>query len=99
MLVEVVKCSADKFQADFLKDNSLKFVKVAARRFKVQQCRSFFDGSGTFWDDLGVVFTEKNIWVFVPYRAGDHPDRWYFGQTRCDAVSGYLSDLRKKESA
>ena len=95
ILVQVIKCQTDKRQAKFLKDNSLRFVRVGKGEFDVEQVRRSFDGS-SFWQSIGLVFRVKATYVFVPDNKGNRPEKWFFGITRCDAVSGFLGQANIK---
>lgn len=39
---------------------------------------------------IGLTFRECSVWIFVPDMMRNHPDQWYFGTTRYDAIAGYL---------
>ena len=92
MLVKVIKAGHSEFQRKYIKDNNLRFIRIDAHSFKVEQLRSFDHGS--YWILIGEVFTKKAVWVFIPDRCGNRPQTWYFGVTRSDAVSGYIDFLK-----
>lgn len=92
MLVKVIKAGHSEYQRKYIEDNNLRFVRIDANSFKVEQLRSFDHGS--YFILIGEVFSKKAIWVFIPDRCHNRPQTWYFGNTRSDAVSGYIDFLK-----
>ena len=89
MLVKVIKSQTNKRQSAFLKDNDLKFHCLSRGRYSVLKKSHAFDGS-LIWSPIGYTFCEGPYHIFVPSNKRS-PIYWFFGITRCDAISGYLS--------
>lgn len=89
MLVQVVKSHTSKRQTFFLSENRLRLELVRKGRYRVLKQGTNIDGDEVFYP-LGYTFFEGGYCIFVPYRKMS-PNYWYFGITRCDAISGYLS--------
>lgn len=97
MLVKVIKSQTSMRQQYFLSENHLKFDRICNGRYHVSQLSKSFDGSD-IWFKIGYVFVEGGYHIFVPYRLKS-PVYWYFGITRCDAISGYLDSLKSSAPA
>lgn len=89
MLVQVVKSQSNLRQQHFLEQNGLRLERVSKGRWSVLRKGCRFDGSEC-WFPFGYVFSEGPYHIYVPY-GKKSPECWYFGITRCDAISGYLS--------
>lgn len=87
-LVKLVPCSTNEYALSWCRRNHIDFYKKAPQRYAVYQrppvSRSFLDR-----ELLGIVFREGGVWCFVPHEQAIKMN-WYFGQTRSDAISGFL---------
>lgn len=92
MLVNVVRSQTSMYQEVFLSSNRIKLVCIRKGRYRVFQTGSAADGSSVDFD-LGYVFSEGPYYIFVPH-GRRCPASWFFGLTRCDAISGYLDSLK-----
>ena len=97
MLVKVIKSQTSMRQEYFLNENHLKFNRISRGRYSVLQKGKSFDGSDV-WFSIGYTFCEGAYHIFVPSRRRN-PAFWYFGITRCDAISGYLENLKSSAPA
>lgn len=87
-LVKLVPSSTNLFALQWCYRNRIDFYKKAPQRYAVYQ-RSAHSRSSLDRDFLGIVFREGRVWCFVPHEKAFKMN-WYFGQTRCDAISGFL---------
>lgn len=97
MLVKVIKSQTSMRQEYFLNVNHLRFNRIKQGRYAVLQKSKAFDGSDV-WDSIGYTFCEGAYHIFVP-SCRRSPAYWYFGITRCDAISGYLESLKSSAPA
>lgn len=97
MLVKVIKSQTSMRQEYFLNENHLRFNRIKQGRYAVFQMSKAFDGSDV-WVSIGYTFCEGTYHIFVP-SGRRNPASWYFGITRCDAISGYLESLKSSAEA
>lgn len=89
--VRVFFSSTNMYASDYMEKHALKLWRSEMpdrRRYTVYRGSSLADRTL-----LGEVFCHMGIWAFVPFR---HNDIWFFGNTRCDAISGYMDFLARE---
>ena len=89
MLVRVTKSQSSLRQQVFLDQNGLRFESLSKGRHTVLRKGHSYNGH-IIWHPIGYVFCEGNYHIFVSYKKRS-PEHWFFGITRCDAISGFLS--------
>lgn len=89
MLVRVMKSQTNVRQEYFLEQNGLRFDRLSNGRYAVLRKSRSFDGQ-LIWHPIGYTFCEGSYHIFVSYKKRS-PEHWFFGITRCDAISGFLS--------
>lgn len=90
----VSQAYSTKYASVFMKEHSLSMTQCAIpneQRYHVWHGQSFNDRIR-----LGVVFREAGYWIFYPDSKHGKPNEWFFGLTRCDAISGYLKAVSKE---
>ena len=95
MLVKVVRSQTNIRQQEFLTRNFLQLKRITNGRYSVLRLAHNCNGNEIYLP-IGYTFSEGGYHIFVP-DSRRNPTNWFFGLTRCDAISGYLDSLKSTD--